>query len=54
MTKISTSIRIDEELWKQWQIFVLQKTGKGRRGSNEMENALREYMENYENRGKTK
>jgi len=47
MGKTSTSISIDEDLWTEWQIFVLQKTGKGRKGSDELENALREYMNNH-------
>jgi predicted double-glycine peptidase len=29
MARIKTSITIDEDLWKEWQIFVIGKTGKG-------------------------
>lgn len=47
MAKTSTSIRVDEGLWTEWQIFVLKKTGKGRKASDEIENALREYMNNH-------
>ena len=47
MPKLKTSIAVDENLWKEWSIFVINKTGKGRKGSNEIESALREYMENH-------
>jgi metal-responsive CopG/Arc/MetJ family transcriptional regulator len=53
MTRTKTSITVDEDLWKDWSIFVIKKTGKARKGSEEMENALREYMENHKSEEKT-
>jgi metal-responsive CopG/Arc/MetJ family transcriptional regulator len=44
VTKRKTSISIDEELWKEWTKFVIDKTGSARKLSEEIENALREYM----------
>lgn len=54
MARIKTSVTIDEDLWKEWQIFVIGKTGKGRKGSEEIEAALRQYMQNNKNKEKTK
>lgn len=54
MARIKTSIAVDDNLWREWQIFVIGKTGKGRRGSSEIEEALREYMQNHKNKEKTK
>jgi metal-responsive CopG/Arc/MetJ family transcriptional regulator len=50
MVKTKTSITIDEDLWKEWQIFVIEKTGKARKVSDETESALREYMKNHKNK----
>jgi len=44
MPKQKTSFMVDPELWKQWTIFVVNKTGSARKLSDEVENALREYM----------
>jgi len=44
MAKRKTSISVDEELWKQWTMFVINKTGSARKLSEELENALKEYM----------
>jgi hypothetical protein len=44
MAKRKTSITIDEELWKQWTMFVIDKTGSARKLSDEIENALKAYM----------
>jgi len=44
MAKRKTSISVDEELWKQWTMFVINKTGSARKLSEEIENALRDYM----------
>jgi hypothetical protein len=44
MGKRKTSITIDEELWKKWTMFVINKTGSSRKLSEEMENAVIEYM----------
>jgi metal-responsive CopG/Arc/MetJ family transcriptional regulator len=45
MVKRKTSIMIDEELWKEWTKFVVDRTGSARKLSEEIENALRTYME---------
>jgi hypothetical protein len=42
--KKKTSINIDDRVWKDWMKFVIEKTGSVRKLSEEMENALREYM----------
>ena len=44
MTKRKTSISIDEDLWKQWTMFVIDKTGSARKLSEELEKALEQYM----------
>jgi len=44
MGKRKTSISIDEDLWKQWIKFVVDKTGSARKLSEEIENALSQYM----------
>jgi len=44
MGKRKTSISIDEELWKEWTKFVIDKTSSARKISEEVENALRQYM----------
>lgn len=46
MTKRKTSISVDEELWKEWTKFVIDKTGSARKLSEELENALKQYMRN--------
>jgi len=47
MTKRKTSLNIDEETWKKWLTFVIQKTGTSRNTSNETVKALEEYMQNH-------
>jgi len=42
--KRKTSITIDQELWKEWTKFVIDKTGSARKLSDEIENALKQYM----------
>jgi hypothetical protein len=44
MAKRKTSITVDEKLWKEWTMFVINKTGSARKLSEEIENALSEYM----------
>lgn len=44
MAKQKTSYMIDDELRKEWTLFVVSKTGSARKLSEEMEKALREYM----------
>jgi hypothetical protein len=45
MGKKKTSMNIDETLWKEWLIFVTQKYGTSRKVSEELEKAIREYMD---------
>ena len=42
--KKKTSITVDAQLWKEWTMFVVDKTGSARKASDEIENAIREYM----------
>jgi len=42
--KRKTSITIDEDLWKEWTMFVVNKTGSARKLSDEVECALKDYM----------
>ena len=44
MAKRKTSITIDHELWKEWTKFVIDKTGSARKLSDEIEIALKDYM----------
>jgi hypothetical protein len=48
--KHKTSINIDKQTWNQWNHFVLDKTGSTRKVSEELEKALKEYMEKYHTR----
>lgn len=45
MVKKKTSISIDEKLWEEFVIFVVKKTGSSRKISQEVENAIKFYME---------
>jgi len=45
LPKRKTSIIIDEELWKKWTHFVIDRRGTARKLSEELENALRDYMQ---------
>jgi hypothetical protein len=38
---------VDQELWKKWILFVVDRTGSARKLSNELEEALKEYMRNH-------
>jgi metal-responsive CopG/Arc/MetJ family transcriptional regulator len=44
MAKRKISIAIDEDLWKEWTKFVIDKTGSARKISEEIETALQQYM----------
>lgn len=46
-SKKSFSISIDEQLWEEWQLFVFKKRRKNHKASEELEKALKEYMEKY-------
>jgi hypothetical protein len=47
MGKQKTSFMVDDKLWREWTLFVVEKTGSARKLSEEMEKALREYMERH-------
>jgi len=49
--KRKTSITIDEELWKEWTKFVIDKTGSSRKLSDEIECAIKDYMKKKKERG---
>jgi len=48
MPKKRTSINIDEDLWREFQIFVLKYKGSTHKTSETFEEALREFMKNHE------
>lgn len=52
MPKQKTSFIVDEDLWKEWTLFVVNKTGSARKLSKELEKALKEYMERHKGVGK--
>ena len=45
--KAKTSININKETWSDWIKFVVNKTGSGRKISDELEKALDEYMKHH-------
>jgi hypothetical protein len=51
MGKQKTSLLIDSQLWKEWTLFVVEKTGSARKLSEELEKALREYMDRHKVKG---
>jgi len=50
MTRKKTSISVDENLWREWISFVVNKTGSARKISEELEKAIREYMKRHSNK----
>jgi hypothetical protein len=46
--KQKTSFIVDKELWKKWILFVVNRRGSARKLSQELEEALKEYMRNHE------
>lgn len=50
MPKRKTSINIDEDVWKKWLLFVIQKYGTSRKTSETTVLALEEYMKNHPNK----
>lgn len=44
MPKKKTTILVDENLWKEFVTFVLKKHGTSKKTSEEIENAMREYL----------
>ena len=51
--RIRTSISLNREAWKEFQLWVFIRDGN-RKASFHVENALREYMEKYNNSEETK
>ena len=47
MSKRKTSINVEDSLWREWIKFVVDKTGSARKGSEELELAMIEYMERH-------
>jgi len=41
---MKTSIAIDEELWKRFRIYTIEKTGSARKISETLEKAIIHYM----------
>ncbi|MBA7629460.1 hypothetical protein ES703_36959 [subsurface metagenome] len=44
VAKKKTTILIDEDLWKEFVTFVVKKHGTSKKTSEEIENAMREYL----------
>lgn len=44
MGKKKTSVMLDEETWKAFTLYVVQRTGSARKMSEEVEEALKNYM----------
>jgi hypothetical protein len=47
MPKKKTSVNMEEDTWKQWLLFVVQKYGSSRRVSEETGRAIKEYMKKH-------
>jgi hypothetical protein len=45
--KQKTSFIVDQELWKKWILFVVDRRGSARKLSQELEAAMNEYMKNH-------
>jgi len=45
--KRKVTITVDDELWRKWVIFVVNKTGSLKAVSEYTEKAIREYMEKH-------
>jgi hypothetical protein len=44
MTKKKTSLNIDEQLWKDWVLHVVKKTGSAYKVSEETERLIRKEL----------
>jgi len=44
MTKKKTSLNIDDQLWKEWVLYVVKKTGSSYKVSEETERLIRKEM----------
>ena len=38
---------VDRNLWKEWMVFVIKRTGSARKLSAELEKAMKEYMDKH-------
>jgi hypothetical protein len=47
MTVKKTSIAIEEQTWKEWLTYSINKTGSARKASDLLGEAIREYMKNH-------
>lgn len=47
MTKRKTSININGQVWEDFLVFVVRKTGSSRKVSKILAEALKEYMKNH-------
>jgi hypothetical protein len=47
MPKRKTTIHIQDGLWREWVKFVVDRTGSARKASQEIENAMKEYIERH-------
>jgi len=45
--KKKTSITVNPKIWREWVKFVIDKTGSSRKVSEELENAIKEYMKKH-------
>jgi hypothetical protein len=43
-----TSVMVNQELWKKWILFVVNRRGSARKLSQELEGAMKEYMKNHQ------
>jgi hypothetical protein len=48
--KRKTSVNVDQEIWKKWNHFVIDKAGSSRKIIEELEKALLEYIDKHESR----
>lgn len=47
MAKKKTSLNIEEQLWKDWILYVVKKTGSTMKVSEETERLIREEMQKH-------
>ena len=50
--KKKTSINIDDKLWKQWLLFVVDKYGTAHKTSEAMGEAIKEYIQRHDKKAK--
>jgi hypothetical protein len=49
MPIVKTSIQIEEDTWKKWLKFTIEKKGSARKASELLAEAIEEYMNNHAN-----